>query len=162
MNFSNLHKCNACDVTLDLHDNFDRKASNQFEFQSVCKECSETIGKTSRQSSLSKRVNTQVYNSHKRMLDQALAQTPEITDLNELRNKYPGYDFTTLKKLQALNIKINAANDFLIEEQYYWLNPAERPAEGIEYKAELFEERVFADDKELSTIITEQADIDDQ
>ena len=111
---------------------------------------------------IAKAMNKALHDSHSRLLDQALNETPEITDLNELRNKYPGYDFTRLKKVQALNIKINAANDFLIEEQYYWLNPAERPAEGIEYKAELFEERVFEDDKELSTIITEQVDIDDQ
>ena len=111
---------------------------------------------------IAKAMNKALHDSHSRLLDQALNETPEITDLNELRNKYPGYDFTRLKKVQALNIKINAANDFLIEEQYYYLNPSERPAEGIEYKAELFEERVFADDSELSTIITEQVDIDDQ
>jgi hypothetical protein len=162
MNFSNLQKCTACDLTLNREDNFDRKATNQFAFQSVCKECSKTIGRKTRKTALSRAVNVQIHNSHKRMLDNALAQKPEVTDLSVLRSKYPDYDFTRLKKMQALNIKINAANDFLIEEQYYYLNPSERPAEGIEYHAELFEERVFEDDNELSTIITEQIDIDDQ
>ncbi len=111
---------------------------------------------------LKKAMNKALHDSHSRLLDQALNETPEITDLNELRNKYPGYDFTRLKKLQALNIKINAANDFLIEEQSAWLDPSSRPAGGIEYHAELFEERVFEDDKELSTIISQQVDIDDK
>ena len=111
---------------------------------------------------IAKAMNKALHDSHSRLLDQALNETPEITDLNELRNKYPGYDFTRLKKLQALNIKINAANDFLIEEQSAWLDPSSRPAGGIEYHAELFEERVFEDDKELSTIQQEQIDIDDQ
>jgi len=111
---------------------------------------------------LKKAMNKALHDSHSRLLDQALNETPEITDLNELRNKYPGYDFTRLKKLQALNIKINAANNFLIEEQSAWLDPSSRPAGGIEYHAELFEERVFEDDKELSTIISQQVDIDDK
>ena len=111
---------------------------------------------------LKKAMNKALHDSHSRLLDQALNETPEITDLSELRNKYPGYDFTRLKKVQALNIKINAANNFLIEEQYYWLNPKERPAGGIEYQAELFEERVFDEDKELSIIQSEQVDIDDK
>ena len=111
---------------------------------------------------LKKAMNKALHDSHSRLLDQALAQKPEITDLNELRNKYPGYDFTRLKKVQALNIKINAANNFLIEEQSAWLDPSSRPSGGIPYDSKLFEERVFEDDKELSTIISEQVDIDDQ
>ena len=111
---------------------------------------------------IAKAMNKAVHDSHSRLLDQALNESPEITDLNELRNKYPGYDFTRLKKVQALNIKINAANNFLIEEQSAWLDPSSRPSGGIEYHAELFEERAFEDDKELSTIISQQVDIDDK
>jgi hypothetical protein len=111
---------------------------------------------------IAKAMNKALHDSHSRLLDQALNETPEITDLNELRNKYPGYDFTKLKKVQALNIKINIANDFLIEEQSAWLDPSSRPVGGIEYHAHLFEERVFEDDKELSIIQSEQVDIDDK
>ena len=96
------------------------------------------------------------------MLDKALAQRTEVTDPSKLREMYPDFTDLQITRMARLNHKINVANDFLIEEQHYYLNPSERPAEGIEYHAELFEERVFEDDKELSTIITEQIDIDDQ
>jgi len=111
---------------------------------------------------LKKAMNKALHDSHSRLLDQALNETPEITDLNELRNKYPGYDFTRLKKLQALNIKINAANDFLIEEQSAWLDPSSRPAGGIPYDSELFAERTFDVDSEETLIKSQQVDIDDK
>ena len=50
----------------------------------------------------------------------------------------------------------------MIEEQSAWLDPSSRPSGGIPYDEKLFEERVFEDDKELSTIQQEQIDIDDQ
>lgn len=161
-NFNDLQKCTACDLTLNREDNFDRKASNQWAFQSVCKECSKAIGTTSRKSSLRRRINTQVRNSHKRMLNQALAQRIEITDPSKLRDMYPEFTDLQITRMARLNHKINVANDFLIEEQHYYLNPSERPSGGIDYQAELFEERVFEDDNELSTIQQEQIDIDDQ
>jgi hypothetical protein len=158
-------QCSACRNVLSLVDSFNRCSGHNRSagWKTTCKDC-EIEGKirTKRKSALQRAISQQLINSHQRMLDQALNETPEITDLNELRNKYPGYDFTRLKKLQALNIKINAANDFLIEEQSAWLDPSSRPAGGIEYHAELFEERVFEDDKELSTIISQQVDIDDK
>ena len=104
----------------------------------------------------------QVHNSHKRMLNQALNQKVEVTDPSKLRDMYPEFTDLQITRVARLNHKINVANDFLIEEQHYYLNPSERPSGGIEYQAELFEERVFEDDNELSTIITEQIDIDDQ
>ena len=166
MNFSNLRKCNACDVTLDLHDNFDRKANNQFEFQSVCKECSATIGKTSRQSSLSKRTNRYVYESHERELRYALEQKVEITCPVKLRKKHPSFTDHQIARMSRLNEKINAANDFLIEEQNSWLNPSERPAEGIEYREDLFGipfgDVEYTVDRLEAEIREEQVDIDDQ
>ena len=111
---------------------------------------------------LKKAMNKALHDSHSRLLDQALNETPEITDLSELRNKYPGYDFTRLKKLQALNIKINAANNFLIEEQSAWLDPSSRPSGGIPYEEELFAEREFEVDTEETLIKSQQVDIDDQ
>jgi len=161
-NFNDLQKCTACDLTLNREDNFDRKASNQWVFQSVCKECSKAIGTTSRKSPLRRRINMQVLNSHKRMLNNALNQKVEVTDPSKLREMYPEFTDLQITRMARLNHKINVANDFLIEEQHYYLNPSERPSGGIDYQAELFEERVFEDDKELSTIITEQIDIDDQ
>ena len=104
----------------------------------------------------------QVHNSHKRMLNNALNQKVEVTDPSKLRDMYPEFTDLQITRMARLNHKINVANDFLIEEQHYYLNPSERPSEGIDYQADLFEERVFEDDKELSTIITEQIDIDDQ
>ena len=111
---------------------------------------------------LKKAMNKALHDSHSRLLDQALNETPEITDLSELRNKYPGYDFTRLKKLQALNIKINAANNFLIEEQSAWLDPSSRPSGGIPYEEELFAEREFEVDTEETLIKSQQVDIDDK
>ena len=138
MNFSNLKKCNSCDLTLDKRLNFDRKESNQFEFQSVCKECSKTITRTSRQSPLSKRTNRYVYESHERELKYALEQKVEVTCPVKLRKKHPSLTDHQIARMSRLNEKINAANDFLIEEQNSWLNPSERPAEGIEYREDLF------------------------
>lgn len=96
------------------------------------------------------------------MLNQALKQRVEVTDPSKLREMYPEFTDLQITRMARLNHKINVANDFLIEEQSYYLNPSERPAGGIDYQAELFEERVFEDDKELSTIQQEQIDIDDQ
>ena len=111
---------------------------------------------------IKKAMSKAITQSHQRMLDNALAQRVEVTCPEKLREMYPDFTDKQIASMSRLNHKINVANDFLIEEQYYWLNPSERPAEGIEYHAELFEERVFEDDKELSTIITEQIDIDEQ
>ena len=111
---------------------------------------------------LNKQMSKAVTNSHQRMLDQALNQRVEVTDPVKLREMYPDFTDEQVTRMARLNHKINVANDFLIEEQYFYLNPSERPAEGIEYHAHLFEERVFDEDKELSTIQQEQVDIDDQ
>ena len=109
-----------------------------------------------------KAMNKAVTNSHQRMLDNALNQKVEVTDPSKLRDMYPEFTDLQITRMARLNHKINVANDFLIEEQYYYLNPSERPVEGIEYHAELFEERVFDEDKELSIIRSEQVDIDDK
>ena len=111
---------------------------------------------------LNKQMSKALWDSHTRLLDQALAQRVEVTCPEKLREMYPDFTDLQITRMARLNHKINVANDFLIEEQYYWLNPSERPAGGIEYHAELFEERVFDEDKELSIIQSEQVDIDEQ
>ena len=162
MNFNDLKKCTACDLTLNREDNFDRKATDQFSFQAVCKECSKTIGSTNRKSPLRRRINMQVYNSHKRMLDQALSQRVEVTDVNKLRDMYPEFSDLQITRMARLNHKINVANDFLIEEQNCYLNPSERPSGGIPYDSDLFAERTFEADSEETLIKSQQIDIDDQ
>ena len=111
---------------------------------------------------IKKAMSKAITQSHQRMLDNALAQRVEVTDPVKLREMYPDFTDLQITRMAKLNHKINVANDFLIEEQYYWLNPKERPAGGIEYQAELFEERVFDEDEELSIIQSEQVDIDDK
>ena len=111
---------------------------------------------------IKKAMSKAITQSHQRMLDDALAQRVEVTCPEKLREMYPDFTDDQITRMAKLNHKINVANDFLIEEQYYWLNPKERPAGGIEYQAELFEERVFDEDKELSIIQSEQVDIDDK
>ena len=111
---------------------------------------------------INKQMSKALWDSHTRLLDQALAQRVEVTSHEKLREMYPDFTDKQIASMSRLNHKINVANDFLIEEQYYWLNPSERPAEGIEYHAELFEERVFDEDEELKLIQQQQADIDDK
>ena len=111
---------------------------------------------------LNKQMSKALWNSHQRMLDNALNQKVEVTDPVKLREMYPDFTDEQITRMARLNHKINVANDFLIEEQYYYLNPSERPAEGIEYHGHLFEERVFDEDEELAIIQQEQVDIDDK
>ena len=94
--------------------------------------------KSSEKSALRRAISRQVYRSHERLLEEALEQTPEVTDLLKLREMYPDYDADKLLRLQRLNMKINQANDFLIEEQSAWLDPSSRPSEGIPYNEDLF------------------------
>lgn len=93
---------------------------------------------TKKQSPLSRAITQQLFDSHSRLLEEALEQTPEITDLEQLRAMHPDYDNARLLRLQKLNQKINAANDFLIEEQSAWLDPKSRPEGGIPYNEDLF------------------------
>ena len=93
---------------------------------------------SSEKSRLRRAISAQVYRSHERLLEEALEVTPEVTDLLKLREMYPDYDVDKLLRLQRLNMKINAANDFLIEEQSSWLDPSMRPSEGILYREDLF------------------------
>ena len=102
---------------------------------------------SSKKSRLRRAISAQVYRSHHRLLDEALEVTPEVTDLLKLREMYPDYDVDKLLRLQRLNMKINAANDFLIEEQSAWLDPSSRPSGGIPYDEELFG-KPFASDEE--------------
>ena len=106
----------------------------------------------SEKSRLRRAIAQQVYNSHSRMLDEALAQKPEITDIDELRAKYPQYDEEKLLRVQRLNEKINQANDFLIEEQSAWLDPSSRPVGGIPYNEELFGKPFASDDDNAEDI----------
>ena len=109
----------------------------------------------SEKSRLRRAIAQQVYNSHSRLLDEALAQKPEVTDLEQLRAMHPDYDEDKLLRLQRLNHKINVANDFLIEEQSAWLDPSSRPTGGIPYDEELFG-KPFASDEENSEDIQNQ------
>ena len=158
--------CDTCHNQKETIIDF-KKLSDSRDFSSTCLTCLQTekgttIKKASRQSPLSRAVNQQLHNSHSRMLENALNQSVEETCPVKLREMYPDFTDKQIASMARLNHKINVANDFLIEEQYYWLTPSDRPAEGIEYHAELFEERVFDEDEELNTIISEQKDIDDE
>ena len=93
---------------------------------------------SSEKSRLRRAISRQLYHSHERLLEEALEQSPEVTDLLKLREMYPDYDVDKLLRLQRLNMKINQANDFLIEEQSAWLDPSSRPTGGIPYNEELF------------------------
>ena len=109
--------------------------------------------KTSAQkSALRRAISRQVYDSHVRLLDQALEEKPEVTDLNELRAMYPHYSESQLLRLQRLNQKINVANDFLIEEQSAWLDPSSRPVGGIPYNEDLFGKPFVSDEDNAEDI----------
>ena len=114
-----------------------------------------TTKKSKKQSPLQRAITAQVYQSHVRLLDQALGQQPEVTDLLQLRAMHPDYDDAKLLRLQRLNQKINAANDFLIEEQSAWLDPSSRPTGGIPYNEKLFG-KPFASDEENAEDIQNQ------
>ena len=109
---------------------------------------------TTQKSALRRAISRQVYRSHERLLEEALEQKPEVTDLSQLRAMYPQYDEDKLLRLQRLNMKINQANDFLIEEQSAWLDPSSRPAGGIPYNEELFG-KPFASDESNEDINSE-------
>ena len=111
-----------------------------------------------KQSPLQRAISQQLYRSHERLLEEALEVTPEVTDLLKLREMYPHYDTDKLLRLQRLNMKINAANDFLIEEQSAWLDPSSRPAGGIPYDAELFGKPFASDEDNADAIQSEVYD----
>ena len=109
-------------------------------------------------SRLRRAISMQVYRSHERLLEEALEVTPEVTDLSQLRAMYPHYDTDKLLRVQRLNQKINAANDFLIEEQSAWLDPSSRPSGGIPYNEELFGKPFASDDDNADAIQSEVYD----
>ena len=111
---------------------------------------------------LNKQMSKALWNSHQRMLDNALNQKVEVTDPVKLREMYPDFTDEQVTRMARLNHKINVANDFLIEEQYYWLNPSERPAEGIEYDEELWATTSYDEDEELAIIREEQKGLDNE
>ena len=111
---------------------------------------------------LNKQMSKAVWDSHVRMLDNALAQKPEVTCHEKLREMYPDFTDKQIASMSRLNHKINVANDFLIEEQSAWLDPSSRPSGGIPYDSELFAEREFEVDSEELQIKSEQVDIDEQ
>ena len=110
---------------------------------------------SSKKSRLRRAISAQIYPPHHRHLEEALEVTPEVTDLLKLREMYPDYDVDKLLRLQRLNMKINQANDFLIEEQSAWLDPSSRPSGGIPYDEELFG-KPFGSDEENSEDIQNQ------
>ena len=111
---------------------------------------------------LNKQMTKAVRDSHTRMLDNALKQEVEVTCPEKLRDMYPEFTDKQIASMARLNHKINVANDFLIEEQYYWLNPSERPAEGIEYDEELWATTSYDEDEELAIIREEQKGLDNE
>ena len=113
---------------------------------------------SSEKSALRRAISRQVYRSHERLLEEALEVTPEVTDLLQLRAMYPEYDTDKLLRLQRLNMKINAANDFLIEEQSAWLDPSSRPSGGIPYDEELFGKPFASDNDNAEDINAEVYD----
>ena len=86
-----------------------------------------TTKKSKKQSPLQRAISNQLHRSHERLLEEALEVTPEVTDFEQLKDMYPDYDEDKIYNIQRLNMKINAANDFLIEEQSAWLDPSSRP-----------------------------------
>jgi len=108
--------------------------------------------------SLKKQITQQVWDSHTRLLDQALDQKPEVTDFATLQKMYPDYDNAKLLRLQKLNQKINQANDFLIEEQSAWLDPSSRPEGGIFYDEMLFGVPFATDEEDQELIQSEVYD----
>lgn len=113
---------------------------------------------SSEKSRLRRAISRQLYRSHERLLEEALEVTPEVTDLLKLREMYPDYDVDKLLRLQRLNMKINQANDFLIEEQSAWLDPSSRPAGGIPYNEELFGTPFVSDEDNAEDINAEVYD----
>lgn len=113
---------------------------------------------SSEKSALRRAISRQVYRSHERLLEQALEQQPEVTDLNQLRVMYPQYDEEKLLRVQRLNMKINQANDFLIEEQSAWLDPSSRPSGGIPYNEDLFGVPFASDEEKAEDINAEVYD----
>lgn len=111
---------------------------------------------------IAKAMNKALHDSHSRMLDNALNQRVEVTDVNKLREMYPNFTDEQITRMARLNHKINVANDFLIEEQSAWLDPSSRPVGGIPYDSELFAEREFEVDSEETLIKSQQVDIDDK
>jgi len=160
-----MRQCSACRNTLSLVDNFNRCSGHNRSagWKSTCKAC-EIEGKvrTKRKSALQRAISQQLTNSHKRMLDNALNQRVEVTDVAKLREMYPYMTDKQIASMARLNHKINVANDFLIEEQSAWLDPSSRPAGGIPYDSELFAEREFEVDSEELEIKSQQVDIDEQ
>ena len=153
-------KCPSCLEELEIESCFEFQATTR-RFKHICKKCDNGLkAYQRRQTSLSKATNIALHKSHERMLNNALAQKVEVTCLEKLREMYPYMTDHQITRMSKLNEKINAANDFLIEEQYYWLNPEERPAEGIEYRADLFDDNTeYETDKEELEIINEQKEI---
>ena len=162
----NYRICDVCNVQQETVLAF-RQLPNSREYSTTCINClmtgkGTTMKKPTKQSPIRQAISRQLHNSHTRMLDNALKQEVEVTCPKKLRDMYPDFTDEQITRMARLNHKINVANDFLIEEQYYYLNPSERPAEGIEYHGHLFEERVFDEDEELAIIQQEQVDIDDK
>lgn len=114
--------------------------------------------KSTEKSRLQRAISNQLYRSHERLLEEALDQTPEVTDLLKLREMYPDYDVDKLLRLQRLNMKINQANDFLIEEQSAWLDPSSRPQGGIPYNEDLFGKPFASDEDNAEDINAEVYD----
>ena len=83
-----------------------------------------------------KLMNRAVIESHKRLLRECENHKDEITDITELAIRYPQKSREELERLQRLNQKINSANEYLYQEQYYFLNPSER--QPIDYNEELW------------------------
>ena len=117
-----------------------------------------TTKKSKKQSPLQRAISIHLYRSHERLLEEALEVTPDVTDLMKLREMYPDYDVDKLLRLQRLNMKINAANDFLIEEQSPCLHPSSRPEAGIEYREDLFGKPFASDDDNAEAIQSEVYD----
>ena len=156
-------QCTACRNTLSLVDGFNRCSGHNRTggWKATCKEC-ELEGKvrTQRKSTMYKEISKQLVRSHSRLLDGALAKTPEVTDLSQLREMYPYFTEDQIIKMSRLNHKINVANDFLIEEQSAWLDPSSRPEGGIFYDEELFG-KPFASEDEIKEEINAEVYGDD-
>ena len=153
--------CDTCCQSRETVIHFSKDVDTD-EYNTVCNQC-RNGGKTKavaprRRSRLAREMAIRERQSHENLLDQALNQKPEVTDLSQLRAMYPQYDEEKLLRLQRLNQKINVANDFLIEEQSAWLDPSSRPSGGIPYNEDLFGVPFATDEDDADAIQSEVYD----
>lgn len=106
-----------------------------------------------------KLMNKAIIESHNRLLRECEQHVDEITDMHELAIRYPQKSREELERLQKLNMRINDANEFLYQEQYYFLNPSER--QPIDYDETLWSDNEEEPDTEEYEAIRQELENED-